>query len=282
MPQRTKAKQRGRAPDLPRARRGKKRPSEKVLKKPREDERGQLEFLAPVRIPGVKAGMPRHLAVINELRERAKQIGQSFMIVLRLCDELVHERLYERAGFETPQDLFEKRIPHLSWTTVRRYLSILEGVRRLPEGQREGAMEALQGIGVTKAGAIAPIIGKPGQGWQQWVERAKRLSEDDLRAAVQAALDAQGRLAGTDDARAPAQKTADSKWLDHTVHIVESFAPDAAAEIKETFDAGKKALGTDTYFGVLLAMVKEVKMEWLHEAGVGVSPAPAGTEEASA
>jgi hypothetical protein len=255
----TKAAARGKAKKKAKA----KRAAEKVVKKPREEAGGQLAFLAPVKIPGLKPGTPRHVACDREIRARAGRIGQDFMVVLRLCDELVNRKHYERLGFENPHDYFEKKVPHLSWPTMRRYLAILTAVRRLPAGQREEAMAAMQGIGVTKAGIIAPVVGLPGEGWTKWIERAKSLGEDDLRIAVREALDRQLRLQGTEgDGGSPAAKPADQKWLDHTCHIIESFAPDAAAEVREVFEAGKSKLEAKSYLSVLLQMVKECATEW--------------------
>lgn len=241
------------------AKKSKTRP-EKALATPRET---QLELIAPVKLPGGTSA-PRHILVVKELRARSGRISADFMTILRLCDEMVNDRLYERAGFETPGDLFEKRIPHLSWPTVRRYLAILEGVRRLAQGEREDAMAALQGIGVTRAGIISPLLGVGREDWRKWIERAKTLSEEDLRAAAHAAIERQPALPGME--KAVATQRADEKWLRYTEHVVGSFAEDAAKEIRDTFEAGKKALSTDTYFGVLLGMIQEVKVEWLHEA----------------
>jgi hypothetical protein len=259
--------------------RAKQKSSEKVLKKPQADAKGQYTFLAPVKIPWVKPGMPRHVAVINEIRARATEIGGHFIVVLRLCDELVAKRYYEKAGFQTPQDLFDQKIPHLSWSTVRRYLGILEAVRRLPEGQRERAMEALQGIGVTKAAIVARIIGKEGQGWSAWVDRAKRMGEEELAQAVAAALDRQLQVPGTEP-RPPMRQGADVKWLKYTLHSIEPWAPDAAKEIEECFEAGKRALSAESYWSVLLAMTQECVQEWRMKAQAA-QPAAAPEGEAS-
>ncbi len=242
-----------------------KQAAEKVLKKPAADDNGQLVFLAPVRL-SAKPGVARHVAVIGAIRARAAQIGAHFMVVLRLCDELVTKRLYEPAGFQTPQELFEKRIPNLSWPTVRRYLSILDAVRRLPAAQREPAMRGLQDVGVTKAAIVARVIGKEGQGWAAWVERARRMGEEELAQAVAEAIERQRELPGTQP-RPPMRQGADAKWLRYTVHSIETWAPDAAKEVEEAFEAGLKALGAESYWSVLLAMTQECVQEWRIKAG---------------
>jgi len=107
---------------------------EEVLAAPTEEPSGQLAFLAPVKLPG---RLPRHRALDRELRTRAKRLSADFMVTLRLCDELVERRHYERLGFQTPGDYFNARRFPFSWPTMRRYLAILEGVRRLPEAERD-------------------------------------------------------------------------------------------------------------------------------------------------
>lgn len=236
------------------------KPADKILKKPREDEKGQLTFLAPVKLR-TKPGTARHAAVIREIKARATNLGEHFMVILRLCDELVEKRLYERAGFQTPQDLFDQQIPNLSWSTIRRYLMILTAVRRLPAPQREPAMRGLQEVGVTKAAIIARVVGTEGQGWTAWVERAKRMGEEELAQAVAQAVDRQRSLPGAEP-RPPMRQGADVKWLKYTIHSIETWAPDAAKEVQEAFDAGRKALGAESYWSVLLAMTQEVIQEW--------------------
>jgi hypothetical protein len=235
----------------------KAKPEKKALTKPRAET--QLELITPVKLPGGTSA-PRHTLVIREIRSRAGRVGQDFMVILRLCDELVNDRLYERAGFETPGDLFEKRVPHLSWPTVRRYLGILEGVRRLAQAEREAAMLALQGIGVTRAGVIAPLLGVGREDWKKWVERAKTLSEEDLRAAVHAAIERQPALPGVE--KAVATQRADEKWLRYTIHAIEPWAPDAAKEFQEVFAAGRKAINAENWWSVLFAMISECASTW--------------------
>ncbi len=262
------------------AKRTKKTPAPAtVLATPAEEPSGQLAFLDPVKIPGFRKGMARHVALDHELQARSKRIGQDFWVVLRICDELVSFKYYERLGFEDAASYFQKKVPHLTWPTVRRYLGILEGVRRLPQRDREPAMRALQGVGVGKASAIAPILGQSGEGWEKWTKAAKALGEEDLRATVKAAMGAPGKAVGG-TATTPAEQRGDAKWFRYTVHQIESFAPDAAKEVEEVFEAGRVAFKVESYWSVFFSLVQDAKVEILHRAKAATDDVPPAETEA--
>ena len=119
-------------------------------------------------------------------------------------------------------------------------------------------MKALQGIGASKAVTIAPVLGAPEEAWQKWTKAAASLGEEDLRASVKQTL-------REVEAGAPAslgERAPDQRWLDHTCHIIESFSEEGAKELRECFEAGRRALGVQSNFAVLLAMTAECISEW--------------------
>ncbi|MDP3768203.1 MAG: hypothetical protein Q8S13_09320, partial [Dehalococcoidia bacterium] len=86
-------------------------------------------------------------------------------------------------GFDAPDRYFEDRIG-ISYRTLRRRLSVLEAIKRLPEADRPEAEAAVIALGSHKSAAIARAIGREGVDWRQLVEFAQRATAEAVQERV--------------------------------------------------------------------------------------------------
>ena len=107
----------------------------------------------------------------------------------------LREKDYERFGFADAEPYFEERI-RISYRTLRRYLSLVEGLERVKAlgGQKDAALcrQHLVALGVHKASVLAPVLGRE-EMWSAWTARAQAMSEAALQEAVSVALGHQPR-----------------------------------------------------------------------------------------
>jgi hypothetical protein len=111
---------------------------------------------------------------------------------------------WARFQFQTPEAYFDTRLG-ISLRTVRRWLSVVEGLRRLPAGERPEAERALSGLGSHKAGALAPVLGRDGQDWKAWIMVAREKPEADLQRRVSVALGHRPRGTAAETATQPGE-----------------------------------------------------------------------------
>ena len=130
----------------------------------------------------------RHEVVDLALREGARRIEASYMEWIEHAREAIDGQYYVKYGFTDPGPYFTERV-RVSYRTVRRRLSILEGLRRLPESEQRDARAALAEVGAHKAGEIARILGRDGASpWRDLVDLAQSMSEDALREEISVRL----------------------------------------------------------------------------------------------
>src|SRR5215831_15571731 len=117
-------------------------------------------------------GGPDHERIDAILRQTARNLFSEWLRFAEAARDFVDGGFWVRFKFETPEAYFDERLG-LSYRTVRRWLSVVDGLRRLPVKERPEAEQALTGLGSHKAGALAPVLGKDGQDWKAWVMVAR-------------------------------------------------------------------------------------------------------------
>lgn len=131
--------------------------------------------------------MPRHEEVDLLLRQSAQRLEMGFLTFCELAQEAIDGKMHERFGFVDEAAYFTERIG-VSYRSLRRGLTVLEGLRKLPAGQIEPAKLAIAAIGSHKSSILAPILGKDGQDWQTWVALAQEATEEALQDLVSSEL----------------------------------------------------------------------------------------------
>lgn len=202
--------------------------------------------------------------VHDELRALVGSMGRDFFRFLELVEEVMTEKHYLTKGYSDPAEYFDKAVGY-AWPTIRRRLTILESIKRLPTPEaRQETLTQLADIGVHKASVLSPVIGVEGTDWRAMLTAAPRLSEGDLQVLVSIATQAKPRgLAAKKAALGGSEVVPEAKWL----RIVRSqLEPGDSAEVGNVFSAGRQILGTASDIPALMAMVQEVKVEWTREA----------------
>ena len=127
--------------------------------------------------------LPRHQFLDVRLRQRAGRIMGEFLVFAQDAAEFIREEYYVRFKFLSAAAYFEERLG-LQYRSVRRYLSILEGVERLPPADQGAALKALPEVGAHKAAVIAPALGREGVNWRDLLDKATKTPEPALQAHV--------------------------------------------------------------------------------------------------
>lgn len=127
--------------------------------------------------------LPRHEVLDLSMRQAVRRIGTEWLRLCQDAQEFVEGALYHKFGYGRPDDYFTDQLG-LTYRTVRRWLAVHEGILRLEPGDQEPARDALVGIGAHKAAVLAPILGRDGQDWRAWTERAAEWTEARLQEAV--------------------------------------------------------------------------------------------------
>ena len=117
-----------------------------------------------------------------KLKQLAQRIEVDYMEFVTLARQAMAENWHQKFGFVDPSAYFEQRVG-LSYRTLRRRLSILEAIERLPEGEQPAAKEALSALGGHKASILAPLLGKDPE-WQKAAEFAKDVPEAAVQSMV--------------------------------------------------------------------------------------------------
>jgi hypothetical protein len=122
------------------------------------------------------------------IRQTAKRIAARYLDFLTYAEEFIREGYYARpdcGGHMTPDGYFES--VGVSYRSVKRWLSIIEGIRRVPEPERAPLKAALVELGIQKASILSPILGDPAIPWTTWTERATTVDRERLQDEVTAA-----------------------------------------------------------------------------------------------
>ncbi len=207
----------------------------------------------------------RHWVVDAALQALAGKMTQLMFEFMDLAGEVIKDKLYVRLHYQDPDEYFEQRIG-FSWRSLRRRLAVQEAVARVDEGERADLRKALIGLGIHRAAILAPLLGKAGHDWREWVKRAKRLDEDALQEQVTKAVGARARGRAAHDRDGARVRATDEKWLDDTLALLPE---DARAEVTDVFEAGLVVLGHPEKIPrlqVFLTLVRAAKVELFHEA----------------
>lgn len=183
-----------------------------------------------------------HEALDLKLRQAATRIAQGFLDFVDLAAEAIDSKVYERFGFVEPARYLEERIG-VSYRSVRRWLAVREGLLRLPPSDQPDARVAVAEIGSHKASALAPILGREGQDWREWIERAKTSTEEAMQSAVSTATGAKPR----GPASAPGER--------FLRFILANVPPDEHDRVARVFAALMKIGETDNAMAAFLALV---------------------------
>ena len=193
--------------------------------------------------------LPRHEELDLALRQYAARIELSFLDFCALAKEVIDGGHYARWGYPGPEPYFTDRIG-VSYRSLRRCLSVLEALDRLPEAERPEARAALAEVGSHKAGAIARAFGRDGVDWRALVAFARD-------ATVEAVQDRVSRETGAQP-RGPASDPGE-RFL---AFVLNAVPPDAQEEVEEVFRLGMKLADTKNPMVVFLMMVAEVHGDW--------------------
>lgn len=130
-----------------------------------------------------------HEQVDLKLRQMAGRIADHFLEFADLALAAIEQKVYERFGFLDEAAYFTERVG-VSYRTIRRWLSVAEGLRRLPEGERAEARQAVARLGVHKSAALATVLGKDGHNWREMVAFADKATAEAVQARVSEATGA--------------------------------------------------------------------------------------------
>lgn len=191
-------------------------------------------------------------AVHEDLDTRGRQlvgeITSRFLDLAVVAAEVLEKKTYERFRFVDPGPYFEQRWG-IGYRTVRRILTVHEGLMRLPEAERSEARQAVAALGSHKAGVIAPLLGREDQDWREVVQTAETVSEPVLQARV-------SQITGAKPRGALGPGEAFLRWL------LNQVPPDTREEVEETFNMGLILSGSKNPMGVFLRMVQESRASW--------------------
>lgn len=138
-------------------------------------------------------GLPEAERLDLELRQRAQRLAGEFLAFAERAQAAIDAGVPARFGYVDPETYFEERIG-LSWRSIRRWLAVVEGLRRLPDdAARQSAAAAVSALGGQKAAILAPVLGRAGENWETWTHRAATLPRERLQAEVSAAVGAKPR-----------------------------------------------------------------------------------------
>lgn len=192
----------------------------------------------------------RHERVDLALRQGAVRLHSHYLEFAELAHEAVEMQVWTRFGYVDAEEYFKERIG-ISYRTLRRWLSIHEGLLKLSSGELQGAKAALLEIGAHKAAVLAPILGRPNEDWRKWIQDATVMTEEALQEAVSEATGARPR--GLPNA------PPGDKFLGF---ILNHVPPECREEVETVFRLGMKLAETTHPVAVFLAMIAECRNEW--------------------
>ena len=178
------------------------------------------------------------------MRQLAQRIETDYLEFCAVAQTAMAENWHLKFGFVDASDYFEQRVG-LSYRTLRRRLTILESIQRLPEAEQTEAKQILTEIGPKKAAAIAPMLGKPNLDWKAAADFAKGVNESAVQSMVSEKLGHQHR-------GLPASQHPGARFYDYVLNIV---PPDERERTKFVFDELLKMAGSHNPMAVFLVLV---------------------------
>lgn len=194
-------------------------------------------------------------AAHHALQQASQQLHAGVLEWCQAAERAVSARAYEHLGFADPIEYLEN-VSGLRYRTVRRYLSIHEGILKLPAAEQPEARKAISRLGTHRAAALAPALGKEGVDWKDLTKKAAVMKPEALQEHVSALLGAKPR--GIREPDEMSFRNAIKKHLPPAKHD----------EVDEIFDAGRKIGDTKLDEVVFLHMIQECS-HWLAAAGIG-------------
>lgn len=179
-----------------------------------------------------------------KLRQLAQRIETDYLDFCAVAQTAMAENWHLKFGFVDASDYFEQRVG-LSYRTLRRRLTILESIQRLPEAEQPEAKKILTEIGPKKAAAIAPMLGKPDLDWRAAADFAKGVNESAVQSMVSEKL-------GHPHRGLPASQHPGARFYDYLLNIV---PPDERERTKFVFDELLKMAGSHNPVAVFLVLV---------------------------
>ena len=179
-----------------------------------------------------------------KLRQLAKRIEGDYLDFCALAQTAMAENWHQKFGYVDASDYFDERVC-LSYRTVRRRLAVLEAIQRLPEAEQAEAKTAMTELGSKKAGALAPLLGKPDMDWKVAATFAKGVNEAAVQSMVSEKLGHQHR--GLAAGQHPGER-----FLAYLLNVV---PPDEHDRVEKAFIAGFKITESRNAMAVFLAMV---------------------------
>jgi hypothetical protein len=179
-----------------------------------------------------------------KLRQLAQRIESDYFAFCAVAQIAMAENWHQKFGFVDASAYFDERVG-LSYRTVRRRLTILEAIQRLPEGEQEEAKVTMTALGSKKAAVLAPMLGKPDLDWKAAATFAQGVNEAAVQSMVSEKL-------GHPHRGLPASQHPGDRFLAYLLNIV---PPDEHDRVESAFNAGFKVTGSRNAMAVFLAMV---------------------------
>lgn len=179
-----------------------------------------------------------------KLKQLAQRIESDYLAFCALAQTAMLENWHQKFGYVDASTYFDERVG-LSYRTVRRRLVILESIQRLPEAEQAEAKAIMTELGSKKAGALAPLLGKPDMDWKVAATFAKGVNEAAVQSMVSEKLGHQHR--GLTASQHPG-----SRFYEYILNIV---PPDERDRTKFVFDELLKMAGSHNAMAVFLVLV---------------------------
>ena len=179
-----------------------------------------------------------------KMRQLAQRIETEYLEFCALAQTAMAENWHLKFGFVDASDYFEQRVG-LSYRTLRRRLTILESIQRLPEAEQTEAKKILTEIGPKKAAAIAPMLGKPDLDWRAAADFAKGVNESAVQSMVSEKL-------GHPHRGLPASQHPGARFYAYILNLV---PPDERERTQFVFDELLKMAGSHNPMAVFLVLV---------------------------
>ena len=204
--------------------------------------------------PAALPEIPRHEELHLAMQQCARTISQRFLDFCGFAAEFTREGYWARYACETPEDYYT-RYTGISYRTVRAWCAVLEGLGRLPVKDQPAARETLVGLGSHKARVLAPILGREGEDWHAWADRAATVTEERLQEEVSAACGHRPR-------GAPDQPG--ERWYRA---LLAPLPPELQEDTQRAFRLAHKEAATANPIGCWKAIIAEFLSTWEPQAG---------------
>lgn len=179
-----------------------------------------------------------------KLRQLAQRIEVDYLAFCAVAQTAMADNWHQKFGFVDASAYFDERVG-LSYRTVRRRLAILEAIQRLPEGEQAEARATMTELGSKKAGALAPMLGKPDLDWKAAATFAKGVNEAAVQSMVSEKL-------GHAHRGLPASQHPGERFFDYLRNMV---PPEEKERLEFVFEELMKMAGTRNPMAVFLVLV---------------------------